>query len=890
MLGTPNGFWGKLERDASGQVWAWHPLADHCADVAAVAEAILRLPVWRARLCCLAGRALSDTEWARLCVFVALHDLGKFNLGFRDKAWPERRSTTGHVIEAVGALSHCPAVFSTLAELTSWGDSAVELLIAALCHHGRPHHYKGAGIASSRTPWTPRDGLDPQTGLADLLTQCRRWFPAAFVREEPALPESTPFQHAFAGVVMLADWIGSDTKFFPFSCSEGDDRMDVSRRRAQMALERIGIDIPADARLDAHGRDPFSRVTPPERSPRPAQAVMLTLPSDRDGSITLLEAETGSGKTEAALARFVALFDAGLVDGLYFALPTRTAATQMHRRVRAAVQLAFQTPPPVVLAVPGYLRVDDTDGYRLAPFTVHWPDLESDRERHRAWAAENSKRYLAGTIAVGTIDQVLLSSLMVGHAHLRATSLLRQLLVVDEVHASDAYMGRILEDVLTRHRAAGGHALLLSATLGGEARARLMAGGARVTMPTLADAEATPYPLVSHRGDGAQALPVKSEGPGRDVHVTAHAWLEDPSALAKAAFSAALRGAKVLIIRNTVTNCVATQQAVEREASLHARHDLLFRCNGVAAPHHSRFARPDREALDADLERRFGESRPDGGCIVVATQTVQQSLDIDADLLFTDLCPMDVLLQRIGRLHRHRRTRPTGFDEARVFVVVPANRDLGVLIREKGSARPYHGLGSVYPDLRVLEATWRLIESVPCWRIPAMNRHLIERSLHGSVLDSIVREQGGAWKAHAEDVRGTVYGQQSLAGLNLVDRTLPYAESSFPDVTDQRILTRLGEGDRLVRFESPVMGPFGRTFTELTILAGWASAIPPDATVAKIKTIDDAWSSPIQLAVETDSYTEIVQFAFGNRTFIYGRLGLSPGTSPGTAAETDDGP
>ncbi|MDB4914145.1 MAG: CRISPR-associated helicase/endonuclease Cas3, partial [Gemmatimonadetes bacterium] len=193
---------------------------------------------------------------------------------------------------------------------------------------------------------------------------------------------------------------------------------------------------------------------------------MAMLPRDEESSITILESETGSGKTEAALARFVTLFSAGKVDGLYFALPTRTAATQMHKRVFDATAMAFTEPPPVILAVPGYLRVDDTEGRRheLARFDVLWPDAE--RFRYRGWAAEGPKRYLAGCIVVGTVDQVLLSSLRVGHAHMRATSLMRMLLVVDEVHASDAYMTRILEDVLARHRRAGGHALLLSATLG----------------------------------------------------------------------------------------------------------------------------------------------------------------------------------------------------------------------------------------------------------------------------------------------------------------------------------------------------------------------------------------------------------------------------------------
>ncbi|MEZ4454914.1 MAG: hypothetical protein R3B09_36020, partial [Nannocystaceae bacterium] len=116
--------------------------------------------------------------------------------------------------------------------------------------------------------------------------------------------------------------------------------------------------------------------------------------------------------------------------------------------------------------MPGYLRVDEQEGTRLPGFEVLWNDDPRQRYRYRGWAAEGSKRYLAGAIVVGTIDQVLLSTSMTSHAHLRATAASRQLLVVDEAHASDAYMNRLLEEVLAFHLAAGGHAFLMSATLG----------------------------------------------------------------------------------------------------------------------------------------------------------------------------------------------------------------------------------------------------------------------------------------------------------------------------------------------------------------------------------------------------------------------------------------
>jgi CRISPR-associated endonuclease/helicase Cas3 len=266
--------------------------------------------------------------------------------------------------------------------------------------------------------------------------------------------------------------------------------------------------------------------------------------------------------------------------------------------------------------------------------------------------------------------------------------------------------------------------------------------------------------------------------------------------------------------------------------------------------------------------------RPHGGCVVVATQTVQQSLDLDADVLFSDVCPADVLLQRLGRLHRHTRQRPSGFEQPRAFVVVPEQRDLGLLIRDSGSARGRHGLGSVYPDLRILEATWRLIEAHPVWRIPAMNRHLVERSLHSSVLTALVEERGERWRAHAIQVLGARRGEARQADLNLVDWASPYAEMSFPTAGEQRIPTRLGESDRLIRFEVPVTGPFGRAVTELAVRAAWARDIPPDAEFAEGLTNNSG----------------ALTFTFGGRPFTYDRFGLRPQATRSKEVDEDDGP
>jgi CRISPR-associated endonuclease/helicase Cas3 len=292
------------------------------------------------------------------------------------------------------------------------------------------------------------------------------------------------------------------------------------------------------------------------------------------------------------------------------------------------------------------------------------------------------------------------------------------------------------------------------------------------------------------------------------------------------------------------------------------------------APHHARYARPDREALDQAIVDRLGLERSPGGCVVVATQTVQQSLDLDADYLITDLCPADVLLQRIGRLHRHTRAERTIV--ARATVLVPANRDLGVLIGKGGRPRNYHGLGSVYEDLRILEATWRRIEEAPVWRIPTMNRCLVERCLHSTALRETVTIGGPGWKEHEMYVVGSESGMRRQAELNLVDWSKSYIESSYPSEVDERIMTRLGEGDRQVKVAPTFMGPFGLPISELNIKAAWARGV----------------SREEDQATAVRSHDGETRFCFGDKSFLYDRLGLRPDDGPCMREEQrdDDGP
>lgn len=897
MNGPITTFWGKLLVDADGQTVrdkagapvAWHPLVDHCADVAACFRGLLDQPVIRHRLARLAGRAdLDPVLCDRLGFFAALHDFGKVNMGFWNHCLPKPPFTAGHlapVLTLSPGTSAAERIISALdlAPLADWvGDEYTinEFLLATISHHGQP--LAPHGFCDPRL-WRRSGSLDPAEGVAELRRSAADWFPRAFERADP-IPTSTEFLHAFNGLLTLADWIGSDPDAFPFSGELRANRFAWSVERARIVLRRLGLVATEPRESLGPGAPTFTAVSAHE--PRDLQRRIMELPVGPEASLTVLEAETGSGKTEAAIARFLQLFHAGLVDGMYFALPTRSAATQIHGRVVRAVERAFpeHARPPVIMAVPGYLAVDDVVGSRADRFRVAWDSAspvgedpidslplpyaawnDDDRPRRywRGWAAEHPKRYLAGAIVVGTVDQALLAALAVPHSHMRAAALLRHLLVVDEVHASDAYMTRILEEVLARHLAAGGHALLMSATLGAAARDRLLSLISRPVRTSLADAASTPYPLISHAVAGESPISVRVlPSRERTISIDRVPIIDDPKSLARRMLEAARDGARVLAIRNTVQDCIALQRELETTAHAMGLAGLLFGVGGVPAPHHSRFSREDRQALDRALEERFRLESPSGGCVAAATQTVEQSLDIDADLLFTDLCPIDVLLQRLGRLHRHDRVRPSAFVQARAVVLVPEDRNLGRWIRKKGEARGPHGIGTVYDDLRILEATWQLLETHPDIEVPSMCRELVEQATHRARLVALANELGSDWETHHIRIEGARLADRRIGGLNLARWDVPFSDPDalFPSGrTERDIATRLGEDDRLAEFDPAPSGPFGSPVRRLTMPAHLAAGAEPDARVEAVEAVDGAFV-----------------FGFGSRRFRYDRFGLRP--------------
>ncbi len=847
ILNIPPVFWAKYVPPKSGQSAQWLPLWAHCLDVAMVFRALCDLPAISRSLSRQALQDLPSDALDRLAFLAGVHDIGKANLGFQLKVLNPDAPQPGHVRELAPifdsdasddrlATTFLSCLPSNMETWFASDEVAYSYFMMAFSHHGRPLRFYGerTGFFSVArdTWWQTNYGLNPFDAVEQVVQWLSRAFPSVERPTLVPLPTAAGFHHRVAGLLMLADWLGSHQDWFPVTMVEFEERYARNQHAIPRLLRDVGLDVSSLRR--ASTEIPLSFAARFGFSPRPVQRLMSELSVDDKGAeLCIIESDTGSGKTEAALEWFYKLFHAGKVDSLYFALPTRVAARELHLRIEAIIKRWFpelSLQPAVVLAVPGYPEPT------LPPQTTLptpeqgrlWSDDDTGYGSDmRRWAAERPKRYLAATIAVGTIDQALLSVVQTAHAHLRSICLDRSLLVIDEVHASDAYASRLIETLVGHHRDVGGYAVLLSATLGISAQARFVARGSH-EMLSLPESFREPYPLIT-LGTGRK-LAADAVSTGKRVRFETVPALHALHNTGDLIVDALNHNARILVIANTVRRAVALFQALEPQVG-----PAMFRCQNVTAPHHGRFAPADRVVLDRAVSARFGAHGSPGPLLLIGTQTLEQSLDIDADFLVTDLCPADVLLQRVGRLHRHARSRPSGFRDARCLVLVP-EEDLQNSLDRQGTVSPRlrrEGLGSVYADLRMVELTRRLLEE-GVFTFPQDNRRFVESAVHPEALKSLT---GSRWDAHGQRMDGEVLAKVIAASSAIANYDEYFGQFAFTEL-GERIVTRLGMDSLQLPLESPIVSPFGATIYDM-VIPGHMRPHQPCETIGIDASLDD---------------------------------------------------
>ncbi len=857
----------------------WHPLSAHCADVAAVTLRLLQDDSHVAKRICRLADQSDWTGFKTLVTYLAfIHDVGKvnnkFQNGLRERLKGGPRKPLGHVKVVIDTLRMASetsigldfqhAFVDLIDPISPQDDWPAQYFMAFLAHHGRPYLLDGDrpvrtldveylwGPSSDGGRRSPLDEVRRLASIARLKSGLSQLTLPIEVPENPALT------HLLAGLVTLADWIGSTPSAFPFDSSAEDDfdkywmtsceRADVACRSIGVVASRRVVSLSAKSTYQTL----FPEVFSPEstNSPTRLQREVVSRGGDGAGELFLIEASTGSGKTEAALARFAQLRSSGEVGGLYFALPTRATARAMKDRVEALVkELYVGDPPPVTLAVGGEAPMSMGSVGHLGE-APSFPDVESVLQDDLiAWATDNHKRFLAGEIVVGTIDQAMLAALAVKHAHMRLVALSRHLLVVDEVHSHDAFMTEVLKGLLNVHLASGGHALLMSATLSSAARSALVGADP----PALQEALAVPYPTlaVAKSGVGWSNSVVGNDGDGRTVNWSVSS---DADAIAKAT-TAAEAGARVCIIRNTV----ASAQATVAQVMASTPHLVWGPSESSHKPaYHSRYAGPDRAFLDTAITNAFGKKSKIGGSILVATQVVEQSLDVDFDLLITDLAPIEILLQRIGRLHRHSTRnglRPAGYGVPELTVVGP-----DAPFSPTGRAIQGTGWGTVYKNMVALELTRRLVASRPAIELPGEYRILMEAVYDPGTVDEFVRSEG--WSEVQNQVEGTSAGHELHARDSSLSFGECYSNNAPKFASEIMVRTRIGDDSVDVELEPPAQCWY---------------AIGSRAPVVTIR-LDEALAAGIENLTELKAVGYIDEdglsrYRLGNLTLVYGPAG-----------------
>ena len=783
----------------------------HCLDVAAVGHILLKQnQAYCENLTRLTG--LSRQQFVPWYTFLlALHDIGKFADSFQNLNPDVLQTLRGRISDrqyglrhdSLGLIlwkEHLRHQFQEQGLIPEAGGShrrrkikqPIDIWISAMVgHHGQPPKPDSTRILAD--DFEQQDDFTASSefinDLIPILLPGRTEFPA------DNLQTIQLASWWLAGLAVLCDWLGSNTRFFPYQDQmlPLSDYWKKSLKCAEKAVNSTGISS-CQPSFSLRLADLIKTIQDAPLEPTPLQALVSKQDIPASPHLFILEDVTGSGKTEAAILLAHRLMDAGQGNSLYFALPTMATANSMYSRMADVYRNMFSTSscPSLVLA---HGARDMSDEFRSSVLPEANTTIDSygdntlEAGAHcNAWLADNRKKALLADVGIGTIDQCLLAILPARHQSLRLLGLVNKILVVDEVHACDAYMHELLCSLLRAHAAMGGNAILLSATLPKRQRQALLdayAEGRGWQTPKLQKTDEKSYPLATclNTAGLSEEIVDTRHTVKRTVKVT---FLSTRQDIDLKLAEVAAKGRCVCWIRNTVKDAVATYQQI-KSCYPEWKVDLF----------HARYALGDRLDIEKRVVKRFGKnSTPDmrQGRILIATQVVEQSLDLDFDVLITDLAPIDLLIQRAGRLCRHTRDKdgsPIGTEDRRgqpqLYIYSPE-------VTQSPDEDWYSGLlknaTKVYENHGQLWLTANLLSEQGKFQMPEDARILIEGVYGEEAQDDIPYTLYN----RSTEAEGNQRANASIARLNALSLKVGYTDSATNRWWDEaKTPTRLGE-------------------------------------------------------------------------------------------------
>ena len=827
-------YWGKARRaDEVGP--PCHLLPYHCLDVAAIGEVLLTQHPHMMKHLETMFRLEVGILRPWIIFLLALHDLGKFAESFQQlqaelrQAWWNDITKSSYDIrhDSLGYLlwEDQKALPKFLKDEGGLGLKPEDPDFAKFCrkilkvwlqpvtgHHGLPPKIrKGSANARAKTYFQPFD-----------MENAKRFVDEVFALFSPDTDVLLPLavdkawckmqkeaSWVLAGFAVLCDWLGSDADVFEYC----DDEMlldeywrNYALPRALRAVKKAGV-LPAEpAPLK-----PLKQVFPYISQPTPLQSKCAKMDVSNGPELFILEDVTGSGKTEAAMMLAHRLMAQGQANGLYIALPTMATANAMYERMAEVYRALYAENhrPSLILAhsashLSELFQTALFSNYEADSTYAEWEDTAS--VQCSRWLADHRKAALLAEVGIGTLDQALLGILPARHQSLRLLGLANKVLIVDEVHAYDAYMNKLLKTLLYFHARFGGCAILLSATLPYQTRQDLVEAFRRGLDGEHVELSSTDYPLLTSSSAyrlNELELDTRDEVK-RKVDVELIFDEETVFALIRRAVE---KGKCVCWVRNTVFD------AREAYAQL---LDFPWVDRGKLSLFHSRFTLADRLELEKRVQKRFGkDSAPDDrlGQILVATQVVEQSLDLDFDIMISDLAPMDLLIQRAGRLCRHVRDRTGQRLHERdskdqrgipMFYVFSPKPEISPDTDWFKSVFPK--ANSVYPHTGQLWRTARLLAGKQGWRMPDDARELME-GVYGELGETIPE----ALIEASNEAEGEHWAQAGMADFNalILEQGYTYSDGKWDE--EARIPTRLSDDSQAVYlavWENDLLRPY----------------------------------------------------------------------------------
>lgn len=680
--------WAKKSRDNE---LMWLPLPVHLADTAEVASLLWKYWVPDGVKKGIQSGISNPSEAERLFIFVsAIHDLGKATPVFAtkesgyqelDEQIFEKVLNAGLLLEPqsyFGSHRKTPHALASHILLREAGaPESVAVILGS--HHGKPPDLQmlsGGSRTYCENYYLNKDGKNDWQAVQRELIEYA--LDRSGFDNVTKLPEvNIAAQVLLCGLLIMADWISSDRSCFPYVHLDDHALLD-SNQRAENAWTKLDFSNPWEVDSNVIIKDLYQLRFGYTANPI-QQAVLQVVRDIRTPGIIVLEAPMGEGKTEAALVIAELLVDRTNRRGVFFALPTQATSDGMFPRIKEWISRLQTDQSKSIRLLHGKAQLNPAF-QELANGTNINIDGDVNVYVHEWFTGR--KRALLDDFVVGTIDQFLLASLQQKHVMLRHLGLANKVVIIDECHAYDAYMNCYLERTLNWMGAYGVPVIVLSATLPAEKRKdiieaycnkkfqidpqRSMTNPLGKNNKRNRDHEKVQpegsahwvsnrtYPLITYSdGEEVRQIEVSSSDSKKIVKIEI---LSDEAIIDQLAELLSDGGCAGVVV-----NSVRRAQELTRKLTVRFGREVVQLL-------HSRFLLQDRlvreERLRSELGKPCEERRRPHLRIVVGTQVLEQSLDIDFDVLISDICPIDLLLQRIGRLHRHNRPRPPRLQQA----------------------------------------------------------------------------------------------------------------------------------------------------------------------------------------------------------------------------------